>query len=103
MRFWTLLTISVCAACLVSFCSPPHTPADLKSSVSIIHQYADSFKGVRMSEARGKLSDGKLSEEAWSERGFGGKQLVATYPHHEVRVFFVEDKAITTSIQILSK
>jgi len=56
-----------------------------------------------MSEARGKLSDGKLSEEAWSERGFGGKQLVATYPHHEVRVFFVEDKAITTSIQILSK
>lgn len=103
MKFRTLLPISVCAACLVGSCSPPPSPTDVKSSVSILSRYADSFHGLSLSEARGRLSDGKLSEEAWSERGFGGKQLVATYPRYEVRVLFLDGKVITTSVQVLSK
>jgi hypothetical protein len=45
----------------------------------------------------------KLSEEDWSEGGFGGKQLVATFAQHEVRVLFLDGKAIATSVQILSE
>jgi hypothetical protein len=103
MRFSTLLTISVLAACFVSSCSHPHVPADVKSSVSAIRQYADSFEGLSMTEARSRLAEGKLIEEDWSEGGFGGKQLVAIFPQYEVRVMFLDGKAITTSIQILSE
>lgn len=102
MRFWIPLTLSVFAACIVSSCT--HHPApDLKSSVGAIRQYADSFEGLSLSEARSRLAEGKLNEEDWSEGGFGGKQLVATFPQHEVRVMFLNGKAITTSVQILSE
>jgi hypothetical protein len=56
-----------------------------------------------MSEARSRLSSGKLSEADWSKGGFGGTQLIAKFPQHEVRVLFLNGKAITTSVQILSK
>jgi len=56
-----------------------------------------------MEAARSRLAGAKLSEEEWNEGGFGGKQLVATFPDYEVRVFFSEDTVITTSFQILSK
>ena len=102
MRFWIPLTLSVLAACTVSSCTHRHTP-NLSSSVSAIRQYADSFEGLSMSEARSRLTGGTLSEEEWSEGGFGGKQLVATFPQYEVRVMFLEGKAITTSVQILSE
>jgi hypothetical protein len=103
MRFPTLLAISVLATCFFSSCSHPHPPADLKSSVSEIRHYADSFEGLSMGEARSRLVDGKLSEDDWSEGGFGGKQLVAIFPQHEVRVMFLDGKVITTSVHILSE
>ena len=103
MRFLILLTISMFVACFVSSCSHSQPVADLKSSVSAIRQYADSFEGLSMSEARSRLAAGKLSEEDWSEGGFGGKQLVATFPQHEVCVMFTDGKAIMTSVQILSE
>lgn len=103
MRFWINLTLSILTICFVSSCTHRQTTADLKSSVSAIRRYADSFEGLSMSEVRSRLAEAKLSEEDWSEGGFGGKQLVATFPQHEVRVMFLDGKAITTSVQILSE
>ena len=103
MRFWILLTVSALAASIVSSCTHRHAPADFENSVSVIRRYADSFEGLSLSEARSRLAEGKLSEEDWNEGGFGGKQLVATFPQHEVRVMFLDGKAITTSVQILSE
>ena len=56
-----------------------------------------------MNEVRNKLAGSDLREETWNRDGFGGKQLVAKFPEHEVRVMFLNDKVITTSIQIISK
>lgn len=56
-----------------------------------------------MEAVRSRLAGANLSEVEWKEGGFGGKQLVATSPEYEVRVFFFEDKALTTSFQIISK
>jgi hypothetical protein len=103
LRFWTLLTLSVLAACVVTSCSRPRSAADLKTSVSAIRQYADSFTGLSLNEARSRLAEGKLSEEDWNEDGIKGKQLIAMFPQHEVRVMFLDGKAIATSIQILSE
>jgi len=58
---------------------------------------------MSVDEARSRLVGAKISEDEWHEAGYGGKQLVATYPSYEVRVLFLGDKAITTSVQILSK
>lgn len=103
MRLQTLLTLSVIAACLLSSCGSPAAPPDLQSSVSAIRQYGDSFAGLSMSEARSRLAGGKLSEGEWSGGSFGGKELVASFSHYEVRVMFLAGKAITTSVQILSQ
>ena len=56
-----------------------------------------------MNEVRGKLAGADLREETWGEGSLGGKQLVAHFPQYEVRVLFSKDKAITTSIQIISE
>lgn len=103
MRFLISIASLVFTACVVSSCRHDHESADLKSFVSEIRKYADSFEGVSMNEARSRLADGKLSEEEWSEGEFGGKRLVATFPQHEVQVMFSDGKAITTSVQILSE
>ncbi|MDB6066949.1 MAG: hypothetical protein JWR26_3157 [Pedosphaera sp.] len=56
-----------------------------------------------MEASRARLAGAKFDEKEWSGRGFGGRQLVATFPEYQVRVFFLEDKAITTSLQIITK
>ena len=104
MRSLTLLALSLLVACFVSSCcSFPDTTVCLKSSLSAIRQYADSFEGLSMSQARSRLAGGKLSEDDWGGRRMGGRELVATFPDYEVRVFFAKGKAMTTSVQVLSK
>jgi hypothetical protein len=98
-----LLALSMTLIMLTCSCSTSRTSSGLKGSVSSIRQYVDSFKGLGMDEARSRLAGAKLSEEEWNERGFGGKQLVATFPEYEVRVLFLGDKVATTSFQILSE
>jgi hypothetical protein len=56
-----------------------------------------------MGWARRRLAGEKLNEEEWKEGEFGGKQLVAEFPLYELRLLFLEDKVIVTSVQILSK
>jgi hypothetical protein len=75
----------------------------MRLSVSTIQQYAASFKGLSIDEARARLVGAKISEVPWSKDGFGGKQLVATFPSYQVRVLFEGDRVITTSVQIISK
>jgi hypothetical protein len=103
MRSMKLLPILLLATCFVSSCSRSYPPTDLKSSVSAIHQYVDSFQGVSLSEARNRLASAQLSEGDWSKGRFGGRRLIAKFPEYEVRVLFWNGKAITTSVQILSK
>jgi hypothetical protein len=79
------------------------TAADLKSPVSAIRQYVDSFEGLSMEEVRARFSDVQLTEEEWREGGFVGRQLVATFPEYEVRVLFSGNEVITTSFQVLSE
>jgi len=97
------ITIPVLILLLVCSCAAPHTSPDLGVSVSRIRQYTDSFKGLSAEAARSRLSGARMTEEDWKEGEFGGKQLVATFPEYEVRVFFFGDKFVTTSFQILSK
>lgn len=105
MRYWIFFVVSVLGMCVLSSCADRKgpVPIELKSSVLVIRQYAGSFSGISLSEARSRLAGGKLSEGEWSGEGFGGKELVATFAHHEVRVLFLDGKAITTSIQVLSE
>jgi hypothetical protein len=100
-RFFTLAGAVALLVCSCNIGS--RTPAELKGSVSTIQQYVDSFKGLSMETARSRLAGAQLSEEEWKEGGFGGKQLVATFPEYEIRVLFSEGKVVTTSFQILSE
>jgi hypothetical protein len=102
MTHRTLFTFAAIIGLFACSCTT-HTPPDFKASVSTIQHYADSFTGVSVDEARSRLAGAKFSEIEWKEGGFGGKQLVATFPSYEVRVMYLGDKAITTSVQILSK
>jgi hypothetical protein len=97
--FFTFTAILGLIACSCTARNPP----DFKASVSTIQRYASSFAGVSVKEARSRLTGSTISEIEWKEGGFGGKQLVATFPTYEVRVLYLGDKAITTSVQILSK
>jgi hypothetical protein len=78
---------------------PKRAQPSLKAAVSSLRQYADSFEGLTVGMVRKRLAAGKLTQKKWD----GGKQLVATFPTHEVRVFFAGGKAMLTSVQILSK
>ena len=98
-KFNTLLIAIVLVNCS---CTNSVTPAGLNASVASMRKYANSFEGLDMNEARNRLSGAKLSEERWSEDGVGGQELVAEFPHYEVRVLFHEELAITTSIQVIS-
>jgi len=97
-----LFTLAAIMGLFASSCTTRTAP-DFKASVSTIQQYADSFAGVSVDEARCRLAGATISEIEWKEGGFGGKQLVAAFPTHEVRVIYFRDKAITTSVQIISK
>jgi hypothetical protein len=103
MRFASLITLSGLVIWLASSCSQSSGHADVWSSVSAIRQYADSFDGLSMAKARGRLAEGKVIEESWGDGELGGKQLVASFPQHEIRVMFFDGKVIKTSIQILSE
>ena len=74
------------------------TQPSLRSPISSIRRYADSFRGLTVAEVRKRLHGGKISRAKWD----GGNQLVGTFPTHEVRVFFLGRTALLTSIQILS-
>jgi hypothetical protein len=91
------------AALFVCSCSSTRTSTALRASVSSLQQYADSFKGISVDEARSRLAEAKIVEDEWKEGGFGGKQLVASYPAYDLRVLFFEDKAIIVSVEISSK
>ena len=95
--------ISAVVALLACSCARPHDPSDLKASIASIRRYAESFEGLDAKAVRRRLAGAQLSEEEWNEGEFGGKQVVATFPEYEVRVFLAEGKTITTSVQILSK
>jgi hypothetical protein len=98
-----LLAFIAVLAMLACSCADSHTPPDLSASVASLRRYADSFAGLSTETVRSKFAGNRVIEEDWKEGGFGGRQLVATFPEYEVRVFFSENKAITTSIQVLSK
>jgi len=86
-----------------SMVAPLRMADDFTASVSSVRQYAASFKGVSLDEARSRLAESKISESDWKERGYEGRQLVGTFPSYRVRVLFSGDKAIVTSIEITSK
>ncbi len=84
----------------------PATPESqaFQASIACLREYATSLKGLTVDEARKRLADGKISEEEWKSRGFGGKALVATFPDHEVRVMFAARReALTAVVSIPSK
>jgi hypothetical protein len=103
MRASIVLAAAALSPILIGSCSRPRSTAAPASSISEIRSYADSFHGLSVNEARNKLAGGDLREETWNEGSFGGMQLVAEFPEHEVRVMFLNDKVITTSIQVISK
>jgi hypothetical protein len=78
-------------------------PAEVKASILTVRNYANSFNGLSAEAVRSRLAGTKIIEEDWKEGEFGGKQLVATFPDYELRVLFLEDRVITTSIQVLSE
>lgn len=103
MRLRIFLALLVMAALFVCSCASVRTPAGFRTSISSIQQYADSFKGTSIDVARSRLTGARIVEDEWKEGGFGGKQLVGSYPAYTLRVLFFEDKAITISVEINSK
>ena len=103
MRAPVVLILAALSLAFISACSRPRPASDIAPSISEIRRYAKSFQGLEENEVRGKLAGGELREETWGKGAIGGKELLAKFPEHEVRVLFLKDKVITTSIQILSK
>ena len=103
MKSIKLFVWSALTAVFLLSCTTSRSQRDLGSAVQSIRHYVDSFDGLGMEAVRSKLVAAKLSEEDWKEGGFGGRQLVATFPGYEIRVLFLDDRAITTSFQLLSK
>lgn len=93
----------VLAALFVCACATTSTPTAFGTSVTSIQQYADSFKGSSIDEVRTRLAGAKIVEDEWKQDGFGGKQLLASFPAYDLRVLFLEDKAIVASVEISSK
>ncbi len=56
-----------------------------------------------MDDVRARLSGATISEEDWKEEDVGGRLLTATFPDHQVTVFFFEGKAVTVSFVMLSE
>lgn len=79
--------------------APQSKPPGLKAAVAILQRFANSFEGLTVTQVRARLKGGKLVRSRWE----GGTQLIATFPQHEVRVFFSDKQAVMTSIQILAK
>ena len=79
--------------------SPQRKQPSLTASIASIRRYTGSFEGLPIGKVRDKLASGKITGKRWD----GGKQLVASFPNYEVRVFFFDGKAIITSVQVLSK
>jgi hypothetical protein len=75
------------------------SPPGIHRSVLTIRRFADSFDGLTVKEARKRFTRGKMRMTTWEH----GKQLVATYPKHEVRLLFFGNKVHVTSVQVLSK
>ena len=75
------------------------SPPGIHASVLTIRRFADSFDGLTIKEARKRFTRGKIKMATWTH----GKQLVATFPKHEVRLLFFGDTVKMTSVQVLSK
>ena len=103
IKVTTLFVVSVLVVLLACSTASPGTQPALDESVAYIQQYAASFHGISAEVARSKLSGAKIREESWKEGEYGGRQLVATFPKYEIRLFFFGNKVITTSLQIISK
>lgn len=74
-------------------------PPTLGASISAIRRYVLSFKGLPVGRVRDRLRAAKITQGKWKH----GRQLVAAFPKHEVRVFFFAGRAVMTAVQILSK
>jgi hypothetical protein len=55
--------------------------------------------GLTIKDSRKRLSRGKIKMTTWD----GGRQLVATFPKHQLRLMFIGSKVGVASVQILSK
>ncbi len=80
------------------------TPAlrGLNAPVSKIREFADSFLGLSVKDARTRLGKAKVKRGKWASGGFGGPELVAVFPGYEFTVLFYEGKAITTSFRVFT-
>jgi len=103
MKIHMLSPLSVAIVAVVCSCASQRTSADLKPSVSLIRQFADSLHGLSMAEVRARLVGAKMSETEWQATGYGGKELDATFQSYEVHVMFWNDRVITTSVEVSSK
>jgi len=103
MTLLALFTFTAVIALVVYSRTSANTQPDLKASVSEIRHYTDSFNGLTIKSVRSRLAGAKVNEEEWNGNVSGDTQLVATFPEYQIRVFFSENKAITTSFQIISK
>lgn len=98
-----LLLVACCAAIFVAACSKPEPPSNFETSIAAVQRYCDAFVGRNIDEIRASFAGAELSEDSWSGDGFGGVELVATYPNFEVRVLFLEEEAITAAITVMSE
>lgn len=103
IKVTTLYVVSALVVLLACSSASSGIQPTLDESVACIQQYTASFHGLSAEVARSKLSGAKISEESWKEGEYGGRQLVATFPKYEIRLFFLGNKVITTSLQIISQ
>jgi hypothetical protein len=101
MRPKILFALFGLAALLACSCRASRTPTAMDVCISSLQQYGESL-GLSIEAARDKLAGAKISEEKWASGGFGGPQLVGTFPKYEVRILFSEGKAITTAVQVIA-
>ena len=100
----TRILILIMVALFGCLCSAQQPSAhEIDSSVSSIRRYLDSFTGIDIDKARGKLSGAAVTEEEWHHGASGGKVLIANFHEFELRIYLHNAKVVTASFQTIVK
>ena len=99
----TLLAVILC--CVSSSCSKKPNPAPESNleAAETIREYANSFVGLDIEEAKKRLSPSIISEEEWIDDGIvDGKYISVEYDQYDLLLMCHNGFVLTASIDISS-
>lgn len=98
-----VITVTLCFVSLSCRKAPAPAPDNIANAVQVIQDYADSFEGLSVSEAKKRVSTSIVNEEDWIEEGIiNGKIISAQYKGYALMLMCHDGRVVTASVQFLS-